>query len=222
MINMRKTVLSSYDCAARCNKEPACGLFTYNVKSKSDCSLYTQDSRLSSDCGIRSTKTFILFTRGQFTRPASGAEDVYLVDETNFKEFNLKSVVECAALCDEAFPCRSFRIDEATGNCKVFESEQYAVGNSNTSKPGDLYVYYSDFYFVQLPESFCVSSSTFISVVKNAPLEACKTMCDKLEACRSFEHDQDGNCQLYRSSDFSVQCSGKFQTKIATWMRVLF
>ncbi len=45
--------------------------------------------------------------------------------------------------------------------------------------------------------------------VPDAPLEACKTMCELVPTCVSFEHDQDGECNLYSSNDFSATCTAE-------------
>jgi hypothetical protein len=43
-------------------------------------------------------------------------------------------------------------------------------------------------------------------IIKDAPLEACKAMCDKFVSCVSFEHNEDGDCALYPVDDFSLPC----------------
>lgn len=204
----RATVQSRFDCSARCNSLTDCILFTYNDDEKKDCVLHGPQSMLTSECDVSNKeKVYVLFTRGSFTRPSEG-EDAYLVNESEIVMVNGKGVVECATLCDDLFTCSSFRIDPKSGTCKLFDRADYLIGPSQNE--GELYIYYSEYYFVQLPSSFCVSTLASIAFVADAPIEACKLLCDKIDECIALEHDQDGNCQLYDSNDFSVPCTGKF------------
>ncbi|KAL7535431.1 hypothetical protein ACHAXR_011907, partial [Thalassiosira sp. AJA248-18] len=205
VLSSHMTAQSVHDCAARCNDNFDCRLFTYNEGTSSDCKLYGNDVKLKDAClGIQTT-TYILYTRGQFTEKKHAC----LKDEAYNFLLTHKNVVECAALCDAWFNCRSFRIDQETGECRLHEQEQYIKDLCTGSEPlGDLYVYYSDFFFVRLSEHFCVASNSIIGdVLEDIPLEACKTICDKHELCVALEHNQNSECALYSSSDFSIPCS---------------
>jgi hypothetical protein len=194
-------------------------MFSYDVQKQHDCILYDASTTLTSSCSRAEgtlVETFVMYTRGQFTR----REGACLTDEKTIESpddrllFDGKSVVECAALCDEWFECRSFRVD-GSGTCNLFKSEEY----SNTACPlldapaGELYGYYSDFFYVELSENFCVSASSSI-FINGAPLEACKTLCDKIVTCVAFEHNKQGDCILLDSSDFSVSCQPNLDKKL--------
>ncbi len=189
-------------------------MFTFNEATQKDCELYGDEARLM-PCSNPLTKTYVMYTTGNFGPPRlpEGYDHAILRDEGNAlpsQLFDRKSLPECAALCDEWFGCLSFRADDATGSCRLFQSEQYAATDESTLTSagiiGTLYTYRSESYYVQLPSSFCVPAISFISVAPDTPLEACKTLCDKIPTCLSFEHDQDGKCSLYGSSDFSATC----------------
>jgi hypothetical protein len=203
-IRSRKTTLSIHDCASRCNSVNSCSLFTYN-KNENLCVLYEIDSPLTSSGCDGVTKTFTMFTRSKFVEK----ENACLKDETDldsFFMFELKSPYECAALCDKWFNCRSFRSDEMSGSCQLFESEQHSIDSCSAPTLGKLYVYYSDYRFTRLDYNFCVGGSPLTSI-DDLPIEACKSICDKSIDCLSFLHTQVGLCVLYASADFSGQCT---------------
>ena len=206
-LSSRLTTQSRHDCAARCNADFDCRLFTYNEVTFSDCKLYGDGVTLKNACSGVTESTFVMYTRGRFT----AKEDVCLYQEINQTSIVLyrKSIVECAALCDAWFNCRSFRIDQDTGECRLYEIEQFSEDFCADSHPsGKLYIYYSDFYFVRLTDNFCVPSNSIIGdILDGTPLEACKTLCEKSVLCVSFEHNQEGACALYSSSDFSIPCT---------------
>ena len=199
-IRSRKTTLSIHDCASRCNSVNSCSLFTYN-KHENLCVLYEIDSPLMSSGCDGVTKTFTMFTRSKFVENP----DACLKDEADLDSsfmFELKSPYECAALCDKWFNCRSFRSDEMSGSCELFESEQHSIDSCSAPTLGKLYVYYSDYRFTRLDYNFCVGGSPLTSI-DDLPIEACKSICDKAIDCLSFEHTQVGRCVLYASADFS-------------------
>ena len=201
-ITSRKTTLSAYDCATRCNSVSSCVLFSYKNDIDS-CVLYGIDTQLTSDCTDKAI-TYVMFSRSRFAEK----ENACLKNEESTYRFSLKKPYECAALCDKWFNCRSFRIDEMSGICQLFESEQYSEDYcKGSSLSGKLYVYNSDYRFTRLDRYFCVTGVPIISKIESAPIEACKSMCDKLSGCLSFQHTQDGSCFLYDSADFSGKCS---------------
>ena len=177
----------------------SCSLFTYN-KHENLCVLYEIDSPLMSSGCDGVTKTFTMFTRSKFVEnPAACLKDEAVLD---YFVFELKSPYECAALCDKWFNCRSFRSDEMSGSCRLFESEQNSIDSCSAPTLGKLYVYYSDYRFTRLDYNFCVGGSPITSI-DDLPIEACKSICDKAIDCLSFEHTQVGRCVLYASADFS-------------------
>jgi hypothetical protein len=93
----------------------------------------------------------------------------------------------------------------------LFASQQYSSSacSGNELDTGDLYVYYSEFHFVELGASFCVSASSAITEVSGAPLEACKRICTLLDKCVAFSHSQSGLCVTLSSNDFSAPCTPK-------------
>ena len=208
-LSSRMTTQSSHDCAARCNEDFDCRLFTYNEVTSSDCKLYGDGVNLKDACSGNFATTFVMYTRGRFTE----SEDACLKDEARTNETILlptrKNIVECAALCDSWFNCRSFRIDQDMGECRLYEQEQYSKDHCTGSEPsGDLYVYFSDFFFVRLTDAFCVASNSIIGeILEDVPLEACKTICGKNVLCVALKHNQNGDCAIYSSSDFSLPCN---------------
>lgn len=135
------TARSEYDCANLCNLNIDCALFTYNVEAQSNCLLYDDTVVLTEFCDGVDESTFVMYTKGRFTRrPGACIENE---DTAEHYTFSLKSTPECAALCDEWFGCRSFRVDELTGLCSLYRSEQYSNTSCPVSGPpdGDLYIY---------------------------------------------------------------------------------
>jgi len=200
--------MSEFDCAKRCNEVEDCAIFQYNVHDRKDCLLFSQKTKLSDSCLLQNKfNTYVMYRRGQFTLNENGCI-LSEVDITKKITFNEKTVAECAALCDKWFSCRSFRASNQKGSCVLYETEE----KTNSSCPdlkttyGELYTYFSDFYYVELNEFFCVSASAEISFIHNVPLEACKAICDKHELCVAFEYNRNGDCLLLSSSDFSVNC----------------
>ena len=105
-------------------------MFSYDVRNQHDCILYDASTTLTSSCSQvngASVETFVMYTRGQFTR----REGACLADENMIESpddrliFDGKSVVECAALCAEWFERRSFRVDGG-GECNLFKMEAYS------------------------------------------------------------------------------------------------
>lgn len=203
-ISRRLTTQSAHDCAARCNNELDCALFTYNQNTESDCILYTNETSLKDSCSGIIETTFVMYTSGKFTELPGAC----LRDESDSLLLTRKTIVECAALCNKWFNCRSFRIDQDAGECRLFEEEMYSLDLCTGDESlGDLYGYYSDSYYVSLSDRFCVASNSIIGeVLENVPLEACKILCDASALCVSLEHNQEGDCALYSSSDFSIPC----------------
>ena len=150
-LSSRVTTQSSHDCAARCNENLSCRLFTYNEASSSDCILYGEGVNLKDSCSVVPT-TFVMYTRGRFTE----REDACLKDEDKEELILLthKTIVECAALCDAWFNCRSLRIDQDKGECRLYTQEQYSSDSCTESvPPGYLFTYFSEFAFVRMSVS---------------------------------------------------------------------
>jgi len=209
-ISSRKTTLSYHDCARRCNSVSLCSVFTYK-EHDNVCVLYETDTPLTSCASDMGTKTYTMFTRSKYVweQDACLKDEEDLLDASTSFLFVLKSPYECAALCDKWFNCRSFRSDEMSGSCQLFESEQYSIDSCTTnvqSPTGKLYVYYSDYRFTRLDNNFCVGGSS-ITAIDKLPIEACKSICDKTINCLSFQHTQVGLCVLYASADFSGGCT---------------
>ncbi|EJK72785.1 hypothetical protein THAOC_05646, partial [Thalassiosira oceanica] len=201
----RKTIQSAHDCARQCNSRFECKVFTYHEGQP--CVLYNEKFELKDSCAGVSTSVYIMYTPGSFTL----REDACLKEEAQDDKKEVlehKNVVECAAFCEAWWNCRSFRSDSNSLECILYEQERFGTDLCEGDKPaGDLYVYYSESFFVRLTESFCVASNTIIgSLLSDMPLEACKTICDKNPLCLALEHDENGNCALYKSSDFSIPC----------------
>jgi hypothetical protein len=204
-LSSRVTTQSVYQCADRCRADNSCSIFTYDLTNKRDCVLYDSSAILFAPCPNSVTaNSFVMYNLGKFTLRSSG----FLKGESllPFKNFSGKSLAECSALCDEYFLCRSFRLKDTTNECKLFTSEQFYTDTEVTSDDGELYTYFSDFNYVPLPSSFCVAATPYVTVT-DTQLEACKKMCDLVDVCVSFEHTQNGDCDLYSTSDFSLPCS---------------
>ena len=234
-IKSRRAILSANDCASHCNSVGLCSLFTFkkeeNNDNENECIMYDVEATLTSSNCDATVDTYTMFTRGKFAEASNSClKDEMEIDTTPFV---LKSPYECAALCDKWFNCRSFRSDEMTGSCKLYESEQHSVDScpeaGSLSIPGTLYIYSSDYFFTRLDKNFCVGESAITSIV-DMPIEACKSMCDKSIDCLSFQHTQAGLCVLYASADFSGQCTAtddrdlyiKFKNVVNPESRFLF
>ena len=181
-----------------------------------DCKLYEGDVTLVGSCTDENARVFVMYTPGRFTDPRGDSpEKVCLKDEENLVPVirPQKLIIECAALCDSWFPCRSFRIDQDNGECRLYTEEQHSKDFCPDEAPsGDLFVYYSEFYFVRLTENFCVPSISRIGpILEGIALEACKVICEKNSLCVALEHNQNGDCALYSSSDFSLPCNDDAQ-----------
>lgn len=217
LLATRSTVQSVHDCAHRCNTERTCESFNYEEEevlttdtnfTQGTCSLFGTDSPLTHFCDNANTneELFVMFNRAKFTE----APDACLINEDiDYYTFEGKSIYECAALCDKWFNCRSFRFDEFSGRCRLFENEQFSKENCNDNNSvgdGKLFLYFSDYFYARLDSAFCIGSIAF-AVIENAPIEACKSACDKHVDCLSFEHNQAGTCAMYSSTDFSGNCT---------------
>eukprot|EP00557_Chaetoceros_sp_GSL56_P003094 CAMPEP_0176494246 /NCGR_PEP_ID=MMETSP0200_2-20121128/9982_1 /TAXON_ID=947934 /ORGANISM="Chaetoceros sp., Strain GSL56" /LENGTH=4859 /DNA_ID=CAMNT_0017891967 /DNA_START=343 /DNA_END=14922 /DNA_ORIENTATION=+ len=199
-ISKRKTIQSKFDCADYCNSVRECTMFSYN-RIATTCILYGVGSTLTTNDCDEDLSTFVMFTRGKFA-PKSKA---CLKDEESLDsiQFNHKNPLECMALCDKWFNCRSFRSDEISGKCTLYESEQYMSSGCSDTMSGLLFVYASEQYFTRLDENFCVGTESITSI-DDTPIEACKTICNYHDLCLSFEHTKSGLCVLYGSADFTV------------------
>lgn len=226
LIYQRSTSQSKHDCADRCNAIKECTVFSYNYNTTT-CKLFGELSSLETCVNEPdSTETFIMFTRGKFTQIESGS-CLQNENDLRFIQFSNKNPLECMALCDKWFNCRSFRSEEQTGSCKLYESEQYT--QECEVLPGNLFIYYSDQFFSRLDENFYVGTNPITSI-DDTPIEVCKTICNLVESCLSFEHTQNGNCVLYSSADFKSRDNsdqGKdlyisFKSVVAPESRYLF
>ncbi|GFH44128.1 hypothetical protein CTEN210_00602 [Chaetoceros tenuissimus] len=198
-LQKRMTTQSEYDCADYCNSIRECSMFSYSSNTTT-CILYDSMSSLTSNCFDDDVSTFVMFTRGKFAPQINAC----LKDEESLDSisFHLKNPLECMALCDKWFNCRSFRSNEISGECTLYESEQYSTAGCPDSLEGLLFLYASDHYFTRLDENFCVGTEPITSI-DDTPIEACKTICSRHGNCLSFEHTQSGACFLYSSADFT-------------------
>lgn len=201
-LTKRRTTQSIYDCAEHCDANRECTIFSYDT-TISTCILFGRSNNLSTiNCKQdKDVSTFIMFTRAKF----SPIPDACLKEEISLPsiKFERKNPLECMALCDKWFNCRSFRSDELSGDCTLYESEQYRTKECPRSLSGLLFLYTSDQYFTRLDEDFCVGTEPITSI-DSTPIEACKTICNYHIDCLSFEHTQSGTCILYSSADFTA------------------
>ena len=196
----RKTTQSEHDCSNHCNSNTKCTIFSYSNFAQT-CILYSDKNTLTTNNCDSSFTTYVMFTKGQF----APVLDSCLKDEESLEsriEFTQKNPLECMALCDKWFNCRSFRSDEMTGDCTLYEQEQFSSKDCPGSLSGRLFVYDSDYYFTRLDQDFCVGTRA-LTTIDDTPIEACKSICEKYNGCISFEHTQNGLCVLYSSADFS-------------------
>ncbi|EJK47670.1 hypothetical protein THAOC_33593, partial [Thalassiosira oceanica] len=203
----RRTIQSAHDCARQCNSIFECKVFTYDKDQSRDCVLYGGSVKLKDSCSEVSISVYIMYTAGSFTE----RKDACLKKEAqdvNRQVLEHKTIVECAAFCDAWLNCRSFRSDLDSGKCILYEQERFGTDLCEGNEPtGDLFIYYSEFFFVRLTEKFCVARNSIIGdTLSGVPLEACKTICDKNVLCLALEHNEKGDCALYSSSDFSIPC----------------
>ena len=196
----RKTTQSEHDCSNHCNSDTDCAIFSYSNTAQT-CILYSDKQALTKNVCDSDFTTYVMFTRGKF----APMPDSCLKDEENLQErikFTRKNPLECMALCDKWFNCRSFRSDEMTGDCTLYEREQFSSKDCPGSLSGLLFVYNSDYYFTRLDQNFCVGTNA-LTFIEDTPIEGCKSICEKYNGCISFEHTQNGLCVLYSSADFS-------------------
>ena len=197
-------VSSEAACANLCTEAPKvqeCTAYLFDPAQKT-CALMKDDFDVA-QCESSTAVLGISYNRASFTQ----LEDKCLTDTTStnliITYFDIRDYPECSALCESTFECKAFKVVDSS--CQLFQSPAVSscVGSDLAIAT---FVLFSDKLYTFLGVEYCIASDTVIVELKHIELEACKQLCDVIGKCISFEHNVNGECVLYRSSDF-FSCS---------------